>query len=348
MFNRKHRAQARIIWRWVVNLWRALILGKDHVLPFVSVFHLTHRCDANCTWCSQRAVIGEEEHPEQPLEKLRTILLKLFKISPALYITGGEPTLCEELVPLLKMAREIGFWPITVNTNGLQLYRFPEILQYADRTVVSLHSHDVHLQCKILGVRPRGVFRLITHLRAFRRIAEDYGNKLLVNCVLSSENVHWAASVLKLCILDRTPLIINPAIIDRNPALEFASATMRRDYQDFLALVIKQKRRHPWVITNTRRYLMQIRDFGPFRCRPLCLLCVNPDGTIQNPCREKYPLVDETLGSLLNEEALAILKRNLNFEARFKGCKHNCCKTCYAEPALSLTHPLSAIGSFVH
>lgn len=150
MFNRKHSAQARIIWRWVINLWRALILGKDHVLPFVSVFHLTHRCDANCTWCSQREVIGEEEHPELPLEKLRTVLLRLFRLSPAIYITGGEPTL------------------------------------------VSLHSHDVHLQCNILRVHPRGVFRLITNLRAFRRIAEDHGNMLFINCVLSSENVHWA------------------------------------------------------------------------------------------------------------------------------------------------------------
>ncbi|KKR54040.1 MAG: Radical SAM domain protein [Parcubacteria group bacterium GW2011_GWA2_40_23] len=348
MFNRKHRAQARIIWRWVVNLWRALILGKDHVLPFVNVFHLTHRCDANCTWCSQREVIGEEEHPELPHEKLRIVLLRLFKISPALYITGGEPTMHNELVPLLKLARELGFWPITVNANGLQLYRFPEILQYADRTVVSLHSHDTHLQCKILGIRPRIVFRLITNLRAFRRLAEDHGNKLFINCVLSSENVHWATAVLKLCILNRTPLTINPVIIDRKPALETASVTMRQEYQAFLDLVIKQKKTHPWVITNTRRYLMQTRNFGSFHCRPLCIMCVNPDGTVQNPCRAKYPYVDEVLGSLLKEEALVLLNRGLNFKDSFTGCKHNCCKTCFVEPALSLAHPFSAIMSFVH
>ena len=346
MFSRKTRAQVRTIWRWMVNIWRALILGKDHVLPFVNVFHPTHHCDANCRGCSQKERMKDGNHEDSSLEQLRIILLRMFKISPALYITGGEPTMHKELIAVLKMADEIGFWPISVNSNGLG-NRLPEVLCYADRTILSLHSVSANGQARLLGVNPKSVQRILENLRTFNRLALKHGNTLSVNCVLSTLNVHLAEDVLKLCLKNHIPLAIVPLIMDYSPEISRASEGYRVGYVSFVNKVIQAKRKAPKLIVNTFRYLEQIKELRSFRCRPSCIMTVNPDGTVQNPCPVKYVYPGELLGSLLEEDALPILQRTLDFEHSFWGCEFNCCKTCYAEPALSLAHPLSAIRAFV-
>ncbi|ABL78105.1 tetraether lipid synthase Tes [Thermofilum pendens] len=91
---------------------------------------LTNRCDLSCFYCfffaSKSGYIYEPslEHIRYMLRQAR--LTEPVK-PPAIQLTGGEPTLRDDLLEIIKMAREEGFTHIQLNTNGIRLAFDPEL-----------------------------------------------------------------------------------------------------------------------------------------------------------------------------------------------------------------------------
>ena len=84
----------------------------------------TNRCDLRCSYCFMNA--GAAGYVYEPtLDQIRELLLQARNARPlgskALQITGGEPTIREDLFDIIRMAKEVGFSHIQVNTNGLKL-----------------------------------------------------------------------------------------------------------------------------------------------------------------------------------------------------------------------------------
>jgi MoaA/NifB/PqqE/SkfB family radical SAM enzyme len=347
MLFRKRRAQWRIFWRWVVNFLRAVVLKKEHLLPVVTVIHLTHKCNANCTGCSQARALTEQKHPELELEQWHRILRELFKVSPALYISGGEPTLSPLLVPVLKLARTMGFWPIVVNTNGLALERHPEVLQYADRTVVSMHSASLTRASRIMGVNPLRLRRVILALPKLVNEARKHGNQLNFNCPLSGHNIDSVAHLVSFASRLGVGISFTTSIVNHQPEVLSHDAMTQQKFRCFVELLQRLKKKVPGLILNSREQLKQMYTLKPFDCRPSCLLTVNPDGTVQSPCTQKYDRIPEILGSLLKQPTSQFLSPQLDYTQRYVACPGNCCKTCFLAPALSLRHPWSSFWTYL-
>ncbi|NLT36314.1 MAG: radical SAM protein [Gaiellales bacterium] len=87
-----------------------------------AVVDVTRRCNLHCRICFADAAPGvQEADPE--LRELRGVLRDLLvNQGPVnVQLSGGEPTLREDLLDIVRAARATGFTFVQVNTNGLRL-----------------------------------------------------------------------------------------------------------------------------------------------------------------------------------------------------------------------------------
>jgi tetraether lipid synthase len=85
---------------------------------------ITNRCNLRCSYCFMNA--GASGHVYEPsLEQIRELMLQARNERPmgskAIQITGGEPTIREDLLDIVHIAKEVGFSHVQVNTNGIKL-----------------------------------------------------------------------------------------------------------------------------------------------------------------------------------------------------------------------------------
>ncbi len=85
---------------------------------------VTNRCDLSCWYCFFYA--GKAGYVYEPsLEQIRRMMKNLRVEKPiacnAIQLTGGEPTVRDDLVDIIKMAKEEGFEHVQLNTNGISI-----------------------------------------------------------------------------------------------------------------------------------------------------------------------------------------------------------------------------------
>lgn len=95
---------------------------KSHTA--LAIIDVTNRCNLRCPVCfANAAASGIVYEPTQ--EEIRAMLENLRRNDPvpatALQFSGGEPTVRKDLPDLVRMAKELGFRHIEVNTNGVVL-----------------------------------------------------------------------------------------------------------------------------------------------------------------------------------------------------------------------------------
>ena len=101
---------------------------KSH--PALVNIVLTNRCDLSCWYCffySEK--VGYVYEPT--LEHLKFMVRALREISPvpvkAVQLTGGEPTLRDDLIEIIEMVKELGITHVQVNTHAIKLAYEPEL-----------------------------------------------------------------------------------------------------------------------------------------------------------------------------------------------------------------------------
>jgi hypothetical protein len=90
----------------------------------LAIIDVTNRCNLKCPVCfANAATAGYVYQPSK--EEVREMMENLRSNDPvpatALQFSGGEPTIREDLFELIRMAKELGFRHVEVNTNGLRL-----------------------------------------------------------------------------------------------------------------------------------------------------------------------------------------------------------------------------------
>jgi len=93
---------------------------------------LTTRCDMNCWYCFFYA--GRLGYVYEPtLGQVRDMLSRLRNERPvpcnAIQLTGGEPTLREDLIDIIRLCKEEGFDHVQLNTNGIRISQDLEFTQ---------------------------------------------------------------------------------------------------------------------------------------------------------------------------------------------------------------------------
>ncbi len=95
---------------------------KSH--PSLAIIDVTNRCNLRCPICFANAAVSGYVY-EPSMEDVRAMLQTLRAIKPippnALQFSGGEPTVRHDLPDLIRMAQELGFDHIEVNSNGVRL-----------------------------------------------------------------------------------------------------------------------------------------------------------------------------------------------------------------------------------
>jgi len=85
---------------------------------------VTNRCDLRCSYCFMNAGASGRVY-EPTLNQIKELMIQARNERPmgskAIQITGGEPTIRNDLIDIVKMAKEVGFSHVQVNTNGVKL-----------------------------------------------------------------------------------------------------------------------------------------------------------------------------------------------------------------------------------
>ncbi len=121
-----------------------LTVPQKFVAPLMIVWNFTNRCNLKCQHCYQDSEHNCLDHELTLAEKL-DLIDQMGRLNvPMLAISGGEPTLCEDLVPILQRAREYEMH-VSLATNGTTLtpQRCEELARAGLRYVeISLDSVD--------------------------------------------------------------------------------------------------------------------------------------------------------------------------------------------------------------
>ena len=89
------------------------------------LLEITRRCNLRCRYCFADAG-GEQDIPFESLrEAIRDIACRCSR--PMLQLSGGEPTLRDDLPSLIREAKDAGIPYVQVNTNGIRLAEDPEL-----------------------------------------------------------------------------------------------------------------------------------------------------------------------------------------------------------------------------
>jgi uncharacterized radical SAM superfamily Fe-S cluster-containing enzyme len=91
---------------------------------------VTNRCDLNCWYCFFYAEKAGYIY-EPTLDQIRFMVRKMREEKPirgaALQLTGGEPTLREDLIDIIKIAKEEGVEHVQLNTDGINVAKDPTL-----------------------------------------------------------------------------------------------------------------------------------------------------------------------------------------------------------------------------
>jgi len=85
---------------------------------------LTNRCDLSCFYCffyASRMGYVYEPTLEQIEEMVKILVNQKPVACNAIQLTGGEPTLREDLIDIIKMCKKYGVDHVQLNTNGIKL-----------------------------------------------------------------------------------------------------------------------------------------------------------------------------------------------------------------------------------
>ncbi len=175
---------------------------KSHTA--LAIIDITNRCNLKCPVCfANAATAGYVYEPSK--EEIRGMLENLRSNDPvpatALQFSGGEPTIREDLFELIRMAKELGFRHVEVNTNGLRL---AQSVDYC-RGLKEAGMSTLYLQFD--GVTPdvyqftRGRDLMDTKVRAIENLREaGIDSVVLVVTLIKGVNDHQVGDIIRFAI----------------------------------------------------------------------------------------------------------------------------------------------------
>ncbi|NPA96504.1 MAG: radical SAM protein [Crenarchaeota archaeon] len=175
-------------------------LHKSHTCLLNIV--VTNRCDLSCWYCffyAERA--GFVYEPS--IDDIRNMVRSLKKqpgIVPAIQLTGGEPTLREDLVDIVKVLREEGVRHVQLNTTGIRFASLylespSKAIEYA-RSLRSAGVNTVYMSFD--GVTPQSNPKNHWEAPYILEVFKHGGmtSAVLVPTILKSVNDHELGSII--------------------------------------------------------------------------------------------------------------------------------------------------------
>ncbi len=313
-----------------------VLRGGQPDRPLMFSYYVTHRCELNCVYCCDGGGkrFREDPFPELSTAEARNLISILRHAGDTLDVTGGEPLLRDDLAAILSHAKKEGFLTV-LNTKGIGIDCRPDVLKKTDVLVLSLDSLDPGRLSEMLGAgraTAQKVLGALEHALSRRR---KLGFRLVLSSVATPGNLGDVEAVLDFCLRNRIGFQISPEIIGTrvNPALRGDAA-----YRRLVARVRSEKARGGPVL-GVQGYLAGIARFRPFKCMPLLMPVIRPDGNLYYPCLESKNAQVGILGAGGYRKALDEARRRVPFPSSCGDCCHI---FCHMALSLLQSRPLAA------
>ncbi len=221
---------------------------------------VTRNCNLHCPVCFASAHNNDDDPSLDEIQAMYQVIADAVGTNGAVQLTGGEPTTRKDLIDIIYMGRQMGFWGIEVNTNGLVIASregYLEDLVAAGLTGVYLSfdglTGDVYeTTCgrDILDIK----------LRAIERCREVGIQVVLSVAVVAGVNDKQLGDLLRFA-LDNADIVCGLAL---QPAFTSGRFEAHRAWQYTAGDVI-------FDLVDQSDGLIQVDDIWPLGCsHPLC------------------------------------------------------------------------------
>ncbi len=184
--------------------------------PAICLIDVTNRCNLKCPICFANAdAAGYLVEP--PFEDIVKIMEHFRSLKPnppiTLQLSGGEPTVREDLPDIIRKGIELGFQHIMLTTNGIRLGQSKEYCQeLADAGVNSVYLQFDGIEPET-WIQTRGENLLPIKLKAIDNWAEAFGGGggvTLVPTIAKGINDHEVPNILDFAIdnIDKVVAIV--------------------------------------------------------------------------------------------------------------------------------------------
>jgi len=158
---------------------------------------VTNRCNLRCSYCFMNAGASGRVY-EPSLKQIKEMMIRARKERPigskAIQITGGEPTIREDLLDIVKMAKEVGFSHVQVNTNGLKLADSVEYCKQLKEAKVNT------IYMSFDGVTKDTNPWLDLNKKAIENLKKANLRVVLVPVLIGGKNLHEAGKIIRFAL----------------------------------------------------------------------------------------------------------------------------------------------------
>jgi hypothetical protein len=170
------------------------LCNHHHSQTLLANIDLTNRCNLNCDFCfaNARACGFVYEPAFDEIVKMMQMLRDQKPVPvPAVQFSGGEPTMRDDLVEIIRKAKEMGFPQVQLATNGIRIAKEPELarqLRDAGLSTVYLHFDGISKETNPF---------LTMHKKAIGNLKKTGLGVILVPTVLRGRNDHEVGDIIR-------------------------------------------------------------------------------------------------------------------------------------------------------
>jgi 7,8-dihydro-6-hydroxymethylpterin dimethyltransferase len=170
---------------------------NHHSQTLLANIDLTNRCNLNCDFCFANArACGFVYEPDfdEVVKMLQVLRDEKPVPAPAVQFSGGEPTMRDDLLKIIRKAKEMGFPQVQVATNGVRIAKEPEYAQELKDTglnTIYLHFDGVTLETNpLLKISEKAVENL-------KRVKMGV---VLVPTIIRGKNDHELGDIIRFAV----------------------------------------------------------------------------------------------------------------------------------------------------
>jgi len=158
---------------------------------------ITNRCNLRCGYCFMNA--GTSGYIYEPtIDQLKDLMLQARNVKPsgskAIQLTGGEPTIRDDLLDIIKLAKEVGFSHVQLNTNGIKLGDSVDYCQ-------SLKDAKVNtVYMSFDGVTKKTNPWIEQNKKALQNLRKVDLKVVLVPVLIGNKNIHETGKILRFAL----------------------------------------------------------------------------------------------------------------------------------------------------
>jgi uncharacterized radical SAM superfamily Fe-S cluster-containing enzyme len=173
------------------------LCNNHHSQTLLANIDLTNRCNLDCDFCFANArACGFVYEPDfEDVVRMMTVLREEKPVpAPAVQFSGGEPTMREDLVEIIKKAKAMGFPQVQIASNGIRIANEPGYAQQLKDSGLS----TVYLHFD--GVSPATNPYLKFHEKAIENLKNVRLGVVLVPTVILGKNDNELGDIIRFAV----------------------------------------------------------------------------------------------------------------------------------------------------